>query len=89
MGSQEWEDILAIVCAVYRKCGHRATVHCHLPVEAILSMFPPWMRKYYKKALRNSVRKGYVYEKPHGKGRRSYGLTKAGVELALTQCIEE
>jgi len=87
VGRQDWEDLLAIVCAIYRRCKHRATVHCHLPAEAILSLFPPWMHKYYKKILRRAVNKGLVYEKPHGKG-SSYGLTRKGVELALTYCVE-
>ncbi len=80
------DDMIAVVCAIYKRCGYRASIHCHLPLEAVLSEFPPWLRGYYKKVLRKCVSKGLVYEKHHGKGRRSYGLTREGVRLALAYC---
>ncbi len=86
MGRQDEDDLVAIVCAIFRKCG--LTVHCHLPLEAILRQFPPWMRGYFRKVLRKAVNKKLVYEKPHGKGRKSYGLTREGVELASLRCKE-
>ncbi len=78
--------LIRTLCAIYEYCGK--TTHCHVAPENIAKLFPRHLRGQVYDALHQLVREGLVYEKPHGKGRKSYGLTREGVELALTYCVE-
>jgi len=75
--------VIAVVCAVYDKCGY--STHCHIPPEAITSKFRSDPRGYVKKALRRAVTLGLLYRKG---GTKSYGLTVQGLRLVKEFCIE-
>ncbi len=79
-------DLIRVLCIIYLLCG--GSTWCHVPLEAIESKVPGHDRGKIKKIVRKLVTKGLVYEKSHGKGRKSYGLTKEGVKMVLTYCIE-
>ena len=72
------------LCALYALCG--SSTKCHVPPEAVASRVPRDTRGLIPKALRRLVAIGLVWEKTHGPGRRSYGLTKQGVEFARRLC---
>lgn len=77
------KDLVRTLCIVYLLCG--GSIHCHVPLEAVENKVPGHERGKIKKALRELVKKGLVYEKTHGK-RRSYGLTREGVQKAYIYC---
>ena len=77
----------AALCALYALCG--ASTKCHVPPEAVAHRVPREMRGHIPKALKRLVAMGLVWEKTHGPGRRSYGLTKKGVIEAREVCGEE
>jgi len=79
------ETIHATLCALYRLCG--ASTRCHMPQEAVTRKLPLELRGLAAKALKRLVAMGLVWEKTHGPGRRSYGLTREGVELARQICL--
>ena len=76
----------AILCRLYYLC--MGSTKCHRPPEEILRGFPSDVGKEAKKHLRKAVNKGYIYEKHHGKGRRSYGPTRQGLRKARQICRE-
>ena len=77
-------DLVRTLCIIYLLCN--GSTRCHVPLEAVESKVPGHERGRVKKALRELVKKGLVYEKTHGKGRRSYGLTREGVGKANLYC---
>ncbi len=79
-------DLIRALCIIYLLCGE--STHCHVPLEAVESKVPGHERGKVKKALRELVARGLVYEKSHGKGRRSYGLAREGVRKASLYCRE-
>jgi len=79
--------IIRILCAIYEYCG--TSTHCHVASEKIARLLPRYQRGYVKSALRQLIREGLVYEKHHGKGRRSYGLTEKGAEHVKKLCLLE
>jgi len=81
------KDAIKVLCIIYLLCD--GSTWCHVPLEAIESKVPRHDRGKIKKIIRKLIAKGLIYEKPHGKGRKSFGLTREGVELALTYCVEE
>ncbi len=68
------EDMIRVLCIIYLLCG--GSLWCHIPLEAIESKVPGHDRGKVKKIIRKLIARGLVYEKHHGKGRRSYGLTR-------------
>ena len=79
-------DLVRTLCIIYLLCG--GSTHCHVPLEAVESKVPGHERGRIKKALRELIAEGLVYEKRHGKGRRSYGLTGEGIRRAHIHCRE-
>ncbi|BES81920.1 hypothetical protein [Pyrodictium abyssi] len=79
------EQLRIALCALYRICG--LSTRCHVPPEAVARL-PREARGIAAKALKRLVALGLAWEKTHGPGRRSYGLTKKGVELARELCGE-
>jgi len=77
-------QLTRILCILYALCG--ASTKCHVPPEAVAHRLPREARGMVPKALRRLAAMGLAWEKTHGQGRRSYGLTKEGVELAKQLC---
>ncbi len=80
-------DMIRVLCIIYLLCG--GSPKCHIPLEAIESKVPGHERGKIKKVVKELVTRGLVYEKPHGKGRKSYGLTREGIRTALNYCKGE
>lgn len=80
-------ELEAVLCALYAKCGN--SVHCHVPSEAIKAKLRKELWTILKRMLKELIVEGLIYEKRHGKGRRSYGLTKEGVRRAREICFKE
>ena len=78
-------ELEAVLCALYAKCN--GSTHCHVPLEAIKVKLRKELWPILRRALRELVVEGLVYEKRHGKGRGSYGLTKEGVRRAREICF--
>lgn len=78
------EQLRITLCILYRLC--RGSAKCHVPPEAVAAKLPRDRRDAAHRALRRLVAMGLAWEKTHGPGRRSYGLTKQGVELAKQLC---
>jgi len=77
-------DLDRTLCIIYLLCGE--SKWCHIPLEAIESKVPGHERGKIKKAVKELLAKGLIYEKKHGKGRRSYGLTEKGLREARKTC---
>ncbi|GEM_PF-4797834 len=80
----------AILCGLYIKT--RGSTHTHFPLEYILkNLIHKWIvesdQRVLRKALKELVNEGLLWEKSHGKT-RSYGLTKLGVRRAKEICFE-
>ena|GEM_PF-2673732 len=58
------------LCIIYLLCGE--TKRRRIPLEAIESKVPRHERGKIKKAVKELLAKGLIYEKRHGKGRKSY-----------------
>jgi len=58
--------VLSIVCLL---CGN--LTWCHIPLEAIESKVPRHERGKVKKVVKELLANGLIYEKRHGKGRKS------------------
>jgi len=80
-------QLLRILCILHALCG--SSTKCHVPPEAIAHRLPREARGTVAKALRRLTAKGLVWEKPHGPGRKSYGLTRKGVRTAEQLCGSE
>jgi len=78
------EALHAVLCALHRLCG--SSTRCHVPPEAIAHRLPREARGIVPKALRRLAAIGLVWEKSHGPGRRSYGLTREGAVKAREIC---
>ena len=78
-------QLTRILCILYAFC--EASTKCHVPPEAVAHKLPREARGITHKALKRLVAMGLVWEKTHGPGRRSYGLTREGVELARQICL--
>ena len=81
-----WRQLLRILCILYTFCG--TSTKCHVPPEAVARKLPRDKRDLAPKTLRRLVALGLAWEKSHGPGRRSYGLTREGVRLAKELCGE-
>ena len=79
------EELRLALCALYTICG--PSTRCHAPPEAVASKARRDLRGAIPRALRRLAAMGLAWEKSHGPGRRSYGLTKQGVELAKQLCM--
>ena len=82
--------LIRVICRLYEICG--LAVKCHASPQDIARMFPRHLRGLVYEALEQLVREGILYEKHHGKGRRSYGFTTQGIETArliLKKCLEK
>ena len=77
-------DLNRTLCIIYLLC--EGTKWRHIPLETITSKVPRHERGKIKKAVKDLLAKGLIYEKRHGKGRKSYGLTDKGLEEALREC---
>lgn len=80
------EELRLALCALYLICG--SSTRCHAPPEAIAAKARRDLRGAIPKALRRLAAEGLAWEKSHGPGRRSYGLTREGVRLAKELCSE-
>ena len=80
-------QLLRVLCILYALCG--ASTHCHVPPEAVARKLPREKRDQAPKTLRRLAAMGLAWEKTHGPGRRSYGLTREGARLAKQLCGEE
>ncbi len=80
------EDMIRVLCIIYLLYGE--SIWCHIPLEAIESKVPGHDKGKIKKIIRKLIAKGLIYEKIHGKGRKSYGLTRDGRELVSVYCRE-
>ncbi len=80
------QQLVRVLCGLYVLCG--PSIHCHVPAEAVAATLPRHERGIVSKALRRLVALGLVWEKSHGPGRKSYGLTREGVRLAREICGE-
>ena len=81
------EELRLALCALYALCG--ASTRCHAPPEAVAKKIARHLRGAAPRALRRLAAMGLAWEKTHAPGRRSYGLTKKGVELAKQLCGED
>ena len=79
-----WRQLLRILCILQSYCG--SSTSCHVPLEAVAQKLPREKRDLAPKALRRLVAMGLAWEKSHGPGRRSYGLTREGAGLAKQLC---
>jgi len=77
-------DLDRTLCIIYLLCGE--TKWRHIPLEAIESKVPRHERGKIKKAVKELLAEGLIYEKRHGKGRKSYGLTEKGLREARKIC---
>ena len=75
--------VIAVLLAVYDKCNF--SPRCHIPIEAITRQFRKDLRGFVKNAVKEAVRKGYLYRRG---GTKSYGLTKEGIQLVKEKCLE-
>lgn len=55
-------------------------------MEAIESKVPRHERGKVKKVVKELLANGLIYEKRHGKGRKSYGLIEKGLREAWKIC---
>ena len=77
-------QLARVLCGLYAVCG--ASTKCHAPPEAVAATLPRHERGTVAKTLRRLVVMGLAWEKTHGPGRKSYGLTREGVQLAREIC---
>ena len=73
-----------ILCTLYRICR---PPHCRIHQEAIARRLPSYLRGLVKEALEELRRQGLVYRA--GGKRKTYGLTREGLERAREICLEE
>jgi len=78
------KDLHRVLCIIYLLCGD--SKWCHIPLEAIESKVPRHERGKVKKVVKELLANGLIYEKRHGKGRKSYGLTEKGLREAWKIC---